>query len=74
MHSILMFVSNIKIPHAHCYKLSTLLKFEKLRFFKTISLFTTLYSFVWLKERQWNYGSITTYPQWIVRGLENFIS
>jgi len=24
--------------------------------FETISLFTTLYSFVWLKEKQWKYG------------------
>jgi hypothetical protein len=24
--------------------------------FDTISLFTTLYSFVWLNENQWNYG------------------
>jgi hypothetical protein len=24
--------------------------------FDTILLFTTLYSFVWLEEKQWNYG------------------
>ncbi len=47
---------------------------ENLDFSKTIWLFTTLYSFVWLKEKHWNYGSISTYPQWVLRGLENFIS
>jgi hypothetical protein len=36
--------------------LYTLFKFGKLGFSLTIWLFTTLYSFVWLKERQWNYS------------------
>ncbi len=39
--------------------------------FDTISLFTTLYSFVWLKEKQWNYGwKFQVHAQWILRGLE----
>jgi hypothetical protein len=32
IHSILMFVSNIEILHAHCSRLSTLSKLEKLGF------------------------------------------
>jgi hypothetical protein len=36
-------------------------------------LFTTLYSFVWLEEKQWNYGwNFQAHAQWILRGLEFF--
>jgi len=41
--------------------------------FDTILLFTTLYSFVWLEEKQWNYGwNFQAHAQWILRGLEFF--
>jgi hypothetical protein len=36
LYPINIFVSNIEILHAHCLKLSTLFKFGKLGFFKTI--------------------------------------
>ncbi len=56
LYPINIFVSNIEILHAHCLKLSTLFKFGKLGYFKTIWLSTILYSFVLLKQRQQNYN------------------
>ncbi len=53
---------NIDVHFKHENTLCTLLKIVyiiqifKFGFSQAIKLFTNLYSFVWLKKRQWNYG------------------